>query len=407
MKHPLFIVLLFFINSTLAIAQVEKLQSGPMVGYSEMKEVMLWVQTKTSAKVKFGYYPGDSIKQRKFTEEITTGKDQAFVAKLVADQVLPGKKYTYELYIDGKLVKRDYPLSFQTQALWQYRTDPPNFRIATGSCMYINEPAFDRPGEAYGAGYEILKSISDKKPDLMLWLGDNIYLREADWGSRTGILYRNTHSRSLPELQPLLGSTHNYAIWDDHDFGPNDSDKSFVNKDLTTEAFKLFWANPNYGTYNGKGIYGSFVWGDVEFFLLDNRSFRDANSLIVGKKDYFGKEQLDWLFNALATSRATFKIIATGGQILNPAAVYENYATYPEEREYFLKSLQANNIKGVLFLTGDRHTTDLTKLNRYGTYPLYDLTVSPLTSGPGKSKDTGMAPNLGKRACKNNHCSAS
>jgi alkaline phosphatase D len=222
----------------------------------------------------------------------------------------------------------------------------------------------------------------------MLWLGDNIYLREADWGTQTGIFARNTHTRSLPELQPLLGSTHHYAILDDHDFGPNDCDKSFVHKDLTTEAFKLFWANSNYGTYNGKGLYGSFVWADVEFFLLDDRSFRDANYL-VDRKDYFGKEQLDWLINALATSRATFKIIATGGQVINPAPVYENYSNYPQEREFLLRSIQSNSIKGVVFLTGDRHITELSKLSRYGTYPLYDLTVSPLTSGPGKTKDAG------------------
>lgn len=223
----------------------------------------------------------------------------------------------------------------------------------------------------------------------MLWLGDNTYLREADWGTRTGILYRNTHTRSLPEMQPLLGSTHQYAIWDDHDYGPNDADKSFVNKDLTTEAFKLFWANPNYGTYSGKGVYGSFVWGDVEFFLMDNRTFRDANYLMTDKREYFGKEQLEWLTNALVSSKATFKIIACGGQIVNPAAMYENYITYPVEREFLLRTIQANQIKGVIFFSGDRHTTELSKLPRFGTYPLYDLTVSPLTSGPGKAKDPG------------------
>ncbi|MCY7357932.1 MAG: alkaline phosphatase family protein, partial [Rudanella sp.] len=42
---------------------------------------------------------------------------------------------------------------------------------------------------------------------------------------------------------------------------------------------------------------------------------------------------------------------------------------------------------GVLFLTGDRHHTIMHKLERPGTYPLYDLTVSPLTSGPAKARD--------------------
>ncbi|HSN48092.1 MAG TPA: alkaline phosphatase D family protein, partial [Flavobacterium sp.] len=67
------------------------------------------------------------------------------------------------------------------------------------------------------------------------------------------------------------------------------------------------------------------------------------------------------------------------------AARFENYATYPEEKEKLLKEIENNKIKGVLFLSGDRHFTELSKLDRTGTYPLYDWTVSPLTSGVSSS----------------------
>ena len=80
----------------------------------------------------------------------------------------------------------------------------------------------------------------------MIWLGDNVYFREPD-DSRTGVYHRYSHDRSLPELQPLLGSVHHYAIWDDHDYGPNNSDRSFIYKNITLQAFKDFWANPTYG----------------------------------------------------------------------------------------------------------------------------------------------------------------
>jgi alkaline phosphatase D len=39
----------------------------------------------------------------------------------------------------------------------------------------------------------------------------------------------------------------------------------------------------------------------------------------------------------------------------------------------------------VVFLSGDRHFSELSKLQRPNTYPLYDWTVSPLTSGIGNS----------------------
>ena len=50
-----------------------------------------------------------------------------------------------------------------------------------------------------------------------------------------------------------------------------------------------------------------------------------------------------------------------------------------------MKEIENNKIKGVLFLSGDRHFTELSKLERNGTYPLYDWTVSPLTSGVSES----------------------
>jgi alkaline phosphatase D len=391
-----FIVCIFW--SVLSWGQANLLQSGPMVGYSDMREVLLWAQTKSSAKVKFGYWEKGSPSKKNFTEEITTQKNQAFVAKLVADVVEPGKKYEYEQYINGQKVARNYPLEFQTQVLWAFRTEPPNFKFAAGSCLYVNDAPYDRPGKPYGSNYEILTKIYEQRPDFMLWLGDNAYMREPDWGTQTGIFYRYTHSRSLPELQPLLGSSHHYAIWDDHDFGPNDSDKSFANKDLTLETFKLFWGNPNYGVGNPnqKGITGTFTWGDVQFFLLDDRYFRTSNKNIASKRSILGEDQIEWLINALASSPASFKIIAVGGQFISSSKEKENFANFPEEKQYIIDAIQKNKIPGVLFMTGDRHFTELSKLETPNMPPIYDITVSPLTSGtfnPEKETNTTRVPN--------------
>ena len=165
-------------------------------------------------------------------------------------------------------------MEFQTQELWKWRTDPPDVKFIVGSCSYINEPKFDRPGEPYGSNFEIFKSINKKNPDFMLWLGDNTYLREPDWNSRTGFIKRYSHTRAFPELQPLLASTHHYATWDDHDYGPNNSDGSFWLKETASEIFKLFWGNPNYDITGKGGITGFFQWSDLDFFLLDNRYHR-------------------------------------------------------------------------------------------------------------------------------------
>ena len=358
------------------------INSGPMVGYSTMQEVLLWVQTEERANVHFEYYEINNPKVKFSTDKIETEKKNGYVAKLIADQVIPGKKYKYEVYINNYKIERNYAMEFQTQELWKWRTDPPDVKFIIGSCSYINEPKFDRPGKPYGSNFEIFNSINKKNPDFMLWLGDNTYLREPDWNSRTGFIKRYSHTRAFPELQPLLASTHHYATWDDHDYGPNNSDGSFWLKETASEIFKLFWGNPNYNVTGKGGITGFFQWSDLDFFLLDNRYHRTANNNLTGNRQMLGKDQIDWLINALSFSQASFKFVAVGGQVISNGAVYENYATYPDERKYLLDKIREAKIEGVIFLDGDRHHTILSKMQETkNVYPLYDLTCSSLTAG--------------------------
>ncbi|HJR63849.1 MAG TPA: hypothetical protein VJ803_09095, partial [Gemmatimonadaceae bacterium] len=53
-------------------AQARLLQSGPMVGYSEMKEVLLWVQTRAAARVSFTYWDTAAPNRRYRTAEVST-----------------------------------------------------------------------------------------------------------------------------------------------------------------------------------------------------------------------------------------------------------------------------------------------------------------------------------------------
>jgi alkaline phosphatase D len=382
----LFFIFLFLIS--VANAQKATLQSGPMVGYCEMKEAMIWMQTSGVASVKIQYYTIEKPTEIFETASFTTIKKNGFTFRILLDQLQPGKKYNYDIFINKKKVVLPYETSFSSKKLWQWREDAPDFTIALGSCNYISEAAFDRPGKPYGTDYGIYESIAAKNPDIMLWGGDNIYLREADYDSKTGIYYRYTHSRSIKEMQPLLAKTQNFAIWDDHDFGPNDSDRSFYNKHLTQQAFKDFWANKSYGmdANQTEGVYSTFNWGDAQFFLLDDRFFKSPNDRLTGEKTILGKEQLNWLIDALSTSNASFKIIVIGGQVLNSVADKENYANYPEEKALLLKEIAENKIKGVLFISGDRHFPELSMLPRANTYSLYDWTVSPLTSGVASEK---------------------
>jgi len=194
----------------------------------------------------------------------------------------------------------------------------------------------------------------------------------------------------LPVLQKFMASMPQYSIWDDHDYGPNDIGKSYILKEESRKIFMNYSCNPSYGQ-KSEGIYSVVSYGDVDIFLTDDRYFRSEDDMpdsINGKanpdKTYFGKMQLDWLKNALLFSKATFKVIATGGQILNPLSDFECMRFYSIEYKELMNFLADEKIKGVLFFTGDRHHSEVIKQERKGLYPLYDVTNSPYTSGVGK-----------------------
>jgi len=382
MKNIILATLLISLQFT-TTAQNKLLQSGPMVGYSEMLEVSIWVQTTKSANVSIAYWPINNTDNKHFTNIIYTEKDKAFTASLIADTLEPGNKYHYELLINNEVVALPYPTTFQTQPLWKWRTDPPNLSFVMGSGTYINEEKYDRPGKGYGDGYQIFNTMTNLNPDFMIWLGDNIYLREPDWNSKTGIFHRYTHTRSLPEMQAFLASTHNYAIIDDHDFGPNDSDRSFWNRNETLEAFDVFWPNPSVGVGNIEGAITSFQWGDADFFLLDNRTHRTPNKRKTGEKTQLGEEQLQWLVDNLINSYGSFKFVVMGGQLLSTSASYESYSNYgfEKERQRIIDYIYAENIKNVVFLTGDVHFSEIAVLKEDGKPTIWDITSSPLNSG--------------------------
>ena len=234
----------------------------------------------------------------------------------------------------------------------------------------------------FGGGFGIFDTIASHKPAFMLWLGDQIYLRETDIHSPTGIAYRYRHMRSFPPLQNLLRSTHHVAIWDDHDYGPNNENRSWIFKDMALQQFKQYWANPSYGLNELPGIFSVVSYGDVDFFLLDDRFYRDdGKNPDQPEKSMFGKDQLSWLKNALLASTASFKIVAGGSQFFDAQPDAEGWHHFPQEREAFLKWFRSAKPKGVLFLSGDRHLTKMLRYNQNVPYPLYELTCSPLTSG--------------------------
>lgn len=356
-----------------------ELASGPMPGYSTAQEAAVWIQTRQPAQVQLLYWPESDEQQAARSILVQTRADRALTATLTATGLQPGTRYHYRIALGGELVEASHAQTFVSQPL--LHTGLTDFSFALGSCAKINDPAFDAPEYSNGGDYQIFDAIADQQPDFMLWLGDNVYYLPPDTSSAAGMYHRYSNVRQLPQLQRLLTATHHYAIWDDHDYGPNNADRSFALRDISRQVFHSFWANPVRDAAGSGGISSYFEWQDAAFFMLDNRSHRRANLRVTGQRQILGDEQLDWLLNALSNSLATFKFIVIGGQVLNSGEVFENYVNVaPGERRELLDRIAAERIPGVIILSGDRHHSAMHIMPRFEQYPLHEWTVSPLTA---------------------------
>jgi alkaline phosphatase D len=366
---------------------------GPMLGHVELRTANVWIELKEGIdEATVQYWPAGKAKT--IAKKINVAKSYSSfpnIFKFNITALEPATSYQYQV-LTNKQTAVIGSGQFTTQQLWQWRKPAPDFSFITGSCAYVNQPIYDRPGTPYGGDSSIFLTMAkEKDAAFMLWLGDNWYTREVDFNSEWGLHFRPSHDRSLQVMQPLWKAMPHYAIWDDHDYGPNDADKSFELKETSRKVFMNNWINPSYGM-GGQGIYTKFSYSDVDFFLLDDRWFRDNDdtpSQVSGQpnpaKRMFGYEQMEWLKNSLRKSNGDrnvkVRIIATGSQVLNPESPKDCFRHYPAEYNELMQFLEDENITGVLFLTGDIHHGEVIKKTRKGKYTLYDITASSLTAG--------------------------
>jgi alkaline phosphatase D len=230
-----------------------------------------------------------------------------------------------------------------------------------------------------GLKSKIHKNMYQEEADFMVWLGDMVYYLGKDYNSKELMFNRQMKYRQNNWKNNRLQSTQpNYTIWDDHDYGPNNANTYFPLKYEALEIYNAFWPNPTCGTIDAKGTFYTFKKQDLQFFMTDNRFYQTP--ITDGKPAFLGQKQLDWLKDELKKSEAAFKFIAIGSQVLNPIINGESYLHFPHERDQLLNFIADNDISGVIFLTGDRHISEVHTLKREGKYTMYDFTSSPILS---------------------------
>ena len=362
-----------------------------MHGFVDYTSALVWIQADAPGPIEVSWRVEGDDRERRATFDARAADENVVLARLSG--LLPGRRC-----VRDQRRRRSARRRLRAQPRWTRAAMRATSRSRSAPAPFWPTPIRSGADRTYGGGYEIFDAIAAKKPDLMVWLGDNLYFQPPDEFDPASMAARYRRQRSQP-LQTLLTATSHLAIWDDHDFGPNDADMSYVMKGDALALFRRYWANPSFGLPEIPGVFGYARFGDVDLFLLDDRYYRSANLLIDGPdKTMFGAAQLAWLRNALASSNAADQAGRQRHAVLEPHQSFRGWHHFSVEQKAFADWLIAQRVDGLIFVSGDRHFTELLKVARAGAYPLYEFTSSPLTSGtfdpPGEQQAVSMCAGL-------------
>lgn len=267
--------------------------------------------------------------------------------------------------------------------------DSDSARFAVVSCANLEAGYFN----VYG-------SIAERNDiDAVICLGDYIYEYESggyafnaavgrQWDPLNEIIsladYRMRYSTY--HLDPDLRRCHqNYpfvCVWDDHETANDAWMNGAENHTTSTEgsfSFRKAAAKQAYfewlpirvtGVSDQYQIFRNIKYGDlVELIMLDTRLHgRDEQAGTSGStvtdpsRQLLGSDQFSWLSNRLDSSTCEWKILAQQVmmaplEIFGSAVNGDQWDGYPAERDRVLNHILTENIKDIVVITGDIHSS--------------------------------------------------
>lgn len=267
----------------------------------------------------------------------------------------------------------------------QPAADRPIARIAFGSCAQQTNPQ------------PIWDAINAAQPDLFIFCGDNIY---GDTENMDSLRYKYSALDAIPGFAKLRSTTPILATWDDHDYGENDAGAEYAKKKESQQVFLDFFGEPADSPRRKRaGVYDAKVFGPagkrVQIILLDTRYFRSplktgasrGAGTFVPNPDpaatILGDAQWAWLREQLKVD-AQVRVLVSSIQVIADEHGFEKWGNFPLERERLLAAINESKANGLIIISGDRHSAELSKLPpsddaRKGLrYPLYDVTSSAI-----------------------------
>ncbi|MEM7577135.1 MAG: alkaline phosphatase D family protein [Planctomycetota bacterium] len=274
----------------------------------------------------------------------------------------------------------------------------PVSRVAFGSCAKesVPQPIWSAVSEAWRT------DDTTQGPEVWVWAGDNIYGDSDDvevirrkWAQLSAV---PGYAAVRDSVRAVLGT------WDDHDYGRNDAGREYPIRAQSQQLFLDFLGvSSDSPRRQREGVYHAATFGPLgqrlQIILLDTRYHRSELERYEAadgerrapykpssdpEQSMLGEAQWQWLERRLQEP-ADVRLIVSSIQFVSDEHRFEKWSNLPRERSRMLRLIEDTGAGGVIFLSGDRHHAELSKLVRVGDYPLWDLTASGLTQSRPRS----------------------
>lgn len=260
------------------------------------------------------------------------------IARMTISGLTAGTDYYYAVEIDGAL---------STSLTGTFRTKPAaSFTFAFGTC------------NSDGSNHAVFDQIVTEDPDFFLHLGD---LHYHDFSTANTAQYLSAYDEALAAGPgTVFRQIASHYVYDDHDYGPNDSAGDFVGRDNAVEAYR---ARVPYPTLEETGatdaVYHSFEVGRCVFIVTDLRS-ESSNKADTdnSSKTMMGATQKAWFKGLLsdpANANKFFFWCCSRVWHANTSAGHDSWGGYNTERVELADYIKANCSGRIAILTGDRH----------------------------------------------------
>jgi alkaline phosphatase D len=332
------------------------LTDGPLVGAVDHQSAKVFARTDVSGDVQILYRALQGpCASTVATPPVTTYPASDFTVIVALTELCGSTQYSYNILVDGVPQLADPEPTFSTFPPPD-ATLPFTFDVCADLLGSNGEPPEPAPIYAW---------MKSDQPAFVLQIGDFDHRNpEYLWEMRD--MHREVRGDTTPSGADFRSNIAwwfpVFHVWDDHDYGTDNSDKTFENRAAAIQAFEEYYPIPSPPNPTA-GIWHSFRYAQAEFFMLDTRSQRDpdsepddsSHSMLDG--DNIVNGQKEWLENALLTSTARWKFLVSSVDFNRYSGKrWDSWLGYQTERTELVSFIKGNRISGVVILSADLHT---------------------------------------------------